>query len=136
MTMEWQIALGIAAIGLVVAVAAFIAGRLTLRDVARHKAALEAQVADHEQRLANLEREFNELRRGSQGMVRHIRDLRQQLQSLGERQEQIAYQDPEARLYNRAVKLLEQGAGLEEIMESCELPRAEAELLIRIHGRG
>ena len=42
-------------------------------------------------------------------------------------------QDPESRFYTRAVKLVELGATLEEIMRECELPRAEAELLVNFH---
>ena len=42
-------------------------------------------------------------------------------------------QDPESRFYTRAVKLVELGASLEEIMRECELPRAEAELLLNFH---
>ena len=42
-------------------------------------------------------------------------------------------QDPDSRFYTRAVKLVELGATLEEIMRECELPRAEAELLLNFH---
>lgn len=86
-------------------------------------------------RLKRLEHEFTELRRGSQALIKLVRELKEELEQLAQRQQQFEFQDPEAKLYNRAVKLLEQGAGLDEIMEACELPRAEAELLMRIHGR-
>lgn len=86
-------------------------------------------------RLKRLEHEFTELRRGSQALIKLVRDLKEEQEQLAQRQQQFEFQDPEAKLYNRAVKLLEQGAGLDEIMDACELPRAEAELLMRIHGR-
>jgi hypothetical protein len=44
--------------------------------------------------------------------------------------------DPESKLYNRAMKMVQLGAGLEEIMLECELPRAEAELLLNLHRQG
>lgn len=124
--------LGLAALALVMALLAWIAGGRRWRQELQGRDEL---IADKEARLARLEQEFAELRRGSQGMVKLIRELRDEVRNLGQKQEQMEVNDPEARLYNRAVKLLQQGAGLEEIMEACELPRAEAELLMRIHGR-
>lgn len=99
-------------------------------------AAVPAAADGDDARLKRLEHEFTELRRGSQALIKLVRDLKEELEQLAQRQQQFEFQDPEAKLYNRAVKLLEQGAGLDEIMEACELPRAEAELLMRIHGRG
>ncbi len=99
-------------------------------------AAVPAAADGDDARLKRLEHEFTELRRGSQALIKLVRDLKEELEQLAQRQQQLEFQDPEAKLYNRAVKLLEQGAGLDEIMEACELPRAEAELLMRIHGRG
>lgn len=124
--------LGLAALALVMALLAWVAGGRRWRQELQGRDEL---IADKEARLARLEQEFAELRRGSQGMVKLIRELRDEVRNLGQKQEQMEVNDPEARLYNRAVKLLQQGAGLEEIMEACELPRAEAELLMRIHGR-
>ncbi|MBQ1783381.1 MAG: DUF2802 domain-containing protein [Gammaproteobacteria bacterium] len=126
------LALGLAVAALILALLALVAGS---RRWQRELQGRDEQIADKEARLARLEQEFAELRRGSQGMVKLIRELRDEVRNLGQKQEQMEFNDPEARLYNRAVKLLQQGAGLEEIMEACELPRAEAELLMRIHGR-
>ena len=36
-------------------------------------------------------------------------------------------------LIENAVKMVELGAGIEEIMQECELPKAEAELLLSLH---
>lgn len=57
--------------------------------------------------------------------------LAQQLAQVKE----AAEQDPEARLYQRAAKLVATGTTVEELMEACELPRAEAELLLAVHQR-
>lgn len=37
------------------------------------------------------------------------------------------------KFYNRAFKLAAKGASLEEIMNECELPRAEVEMLLSVH---
>ncbi len=43
--------------------------------------------------------------------------------------------DPDSRLYSRASRMVELGADLEELMEECELPKAEAELLMSLRKR-
>ena len=132
--MQWLswLTLGLAVVALILALVAVLAGG---RRWQRELQGRDELIADKESRLARLEQEFGELRRGSQGMVKLIRELRDEVRNLGQKQEQMEVNDPEARLYNRALKMLQQGAGLEEIMEACELPRAEAELLMRIHSR-
>ena len=41
--------------------------------------------------------------------------------------------DPESKMYSRAMKMVQLGADLDEIIRECELPRAEAELLYNLH---
>ncbi|MBA6291769.1 DUF2802 domain-containing protein [Colwellia sp. MB3u-70] len=47
--------------------------------------------------------------------------------------EQLLHQQPEDKLYTRAQKLVELGGDLAEIMRECDIPRAEAEMLLSIH---
>ena len=47
--------------------------------------------------------------------------------------EQQLQQQPEDKLYSRAQKLVELGADIAEIMRECDIPRAEAEMLLSIH---
>ena len=47
--------------------------------------------------------------------------------------EQQLQQQPEDKLYSRAQKLVELGADIAEIMRECDIPRAEAEMLLAIH---
>lgn len=54
--------------------------------------------------------------------------LHNQQQQLDKQQEQ-----PQNPLYQRASKLAADGATIEDLMQECELPRAEAELLINLH---
>jgi len=37
------------------------------------------------------------------------------------------------KFYNRAFKLAEKGAGIDEIISECELPRAEVEMLLSVY---
>ncbi|MBN7821244.1 DUF2802 domain-containing protein [Bowmanella sp. Y57] len=86
--------------------------------------------------------ELHELRAGSIGMGQRIKQLESRqrafdnsLRETREQQQELAEMDPDTKLYNRAVKLLQQGASVDELMHECELPRAEAELLFSIHGK-
>jgi len=45
----------------------------------------------------------------------------------------LSKQQPEDKLYSRALKLAALGADLEEISQSCEIPLAEAEMLLAVH---
>ncbi len=60
--------------------------------------------------------------------------LESKVSELEQKYEEIQYQDPEGKMYNRAVKMVKAGSSIREIMEECEIPEAEAKLLISIHG--
>jgi ribosome-binding ATPase YchF (GTP1/OBG family) len=47
--------------------------------------------------------------------------------------EQFQNQQPQDKLYSRAFKLVELGADIEEVVRECDMPLAEAEMLISIH---
>jgi len=47
--------------------------------------------------------------------------------------EQLLNQQPQDKLYSRAFKLVELGADVEEVVRECEIPLAEAEMLISVH---
>ena len=59
-----------------------------------------------------------------------------EIEQISEHQQKMQLFNPESKLYNRAMKMVQLGAGLEEIMLECELPRAEAELLLNLHRQG
>lgn len=47
--------------------------------------------------------------------------------------DQVKSQEPQDKLYSRAYKLAALGAGIEEIMTECELPKAEVEMLLSVY---
>ena len=100
--------------------------------------ALQARLAGEQDRqagaLRGLSAEISALCSGASGMGDHLTRVEQQVRRLHERQEQLEMRDPVNREYHQAVKLIRNGVGLEELMESCGLVRAEAELLMRLHG--
>lgn len=101
---------------------------------------LTAQLESVQQQKASLQTETEELRAGVIGVGQRVLVMQEQYQRLqhefAELQAQhqaLALSDPESKIYSRAVKMVELGADLEEIVRECELPRAEAELLFNLH---
>ena len=50
-----------------------------------------------------------------------------------DRLQHLIEQQPEDKLYSRAFKLASLGADIEEIIAECDLPRAEAEMLLSVY---
>ncbi|MBV7314818.1 DUF2802 domain-containing protein [Shewanella sp. NIFS-20-20] len=119
--------LSITAIGIAVILCWYVK-RLTVRVDALAKV-LKAS----DKQKDDMKRDVSELRSGTIGVGRRVLELEntlsQQAMKLAETQEH----DPQARLYSRATKMVSLGADITELMAECELPRAEAELLLRLH---
>lgn len=80
----------------------------------------------------SLAKQLSELRAGSIGMSQKLAELSHRFDDLVEKQSELEMHDSEGRLYSRASKMVELGADLYELMEECDLPKAEAELLLSI----
>ena len=101
---------------------------------------LEQQLDYQAQQLQQSRHELEELRAGVIGVGQRVLQLdsgqaalSQQLTALADKQQALELVDPESKIYSRAMKMVQLGADLEEIMRECELPRAEAELLFNLH---
>jgi len=78
-------------------------------------------------------KQFSEIHAGTTAMGKRLNQLTQQVRRLEEKPQELAEQDNGNRLYSRATKLVELGADLDEIISECEIPKAEAELLLNLH---
>ncbi|WP_159084169.1 DUF2802 domain-containing protein [Saccharobesus litoralis] len=82
---------------------------------------------------------IDEVRTGAIGMGKTIQQIKAsvqvELQNMSDKQAELAMHDPDSKLYNRAAKMVAKGASVEEIMMECEIPRAEAELVIAMRGK-
>ena len=142
-----SITVWLAAAALMLAIVALIVAVMTSR---KHTELLERQ----QQRLLMLtealgalqntppqpEKEDNQAQ--LQPLYEALEQLRAQQQALHQQQQQFAstikqleQQEPEVKLYQRAAKLVEQGASVDDLMQACDLPRAEAELMLAMHQR-
>ena len=113
--------------------------RLSLQDNG-----LEKRLEYAIQQWQQSQHEVEELRSGIIGVGQRVlqlesslkqlqQDVQQQLSTLHEQQQALSLTDPDSKMYSRAMKMVQLGADLDEIMRECELPRAEAELLYNLH---
>ena len=92
----------------------------------------EARVELLQGQLESLRKQMMELHTGAIGMGQRLQSVEGAMQQVNDRQQELTLQDPGRRLYSRAAKMVELGADLDEVMNECELPKAEAELLISL----
>jgi hypothetical protein len=118
---------------LVLAFIFFIISYFLFKKLARKNHALEVLLKSVMANNELFKQQFVELHSGSIGMGKKIQQLEAQIKKTQENQQNIVAQAPENRLYTRATKMVELGASIEELMVECELPRAEAELLLNLH---
>ncbi len=95
--------------------------------------AKQKQLQEAQQQLSISRSEVAEMRAGMLSIGKRVVAVEEKSKELEQLQDAQKYDDPNAKIYSRAVKMVELGADLEEIIRECELPRAEAELLMSLH---
>ncbi|CAH9057129.1 hypothetical protein PSECIP111854_01933 [Pseudoalteromonas sp. CIP111854] len=95
--------------------------------------ALTHKIKDTHDQTAILRSEIAEVRSSLMSIGKRLVACESYAKELAQQQAVQKYDDPDAKIYSRAVKMIELGADLQEIMRECELPRAEAELLMSLH---
>lgn len=80
--------------------------------------------------------EIKEIRIAVLGLGKKVAGLESVTTEVSEKQEELQLIEPDSKLYSRAVKMVELGANVDEIVRECELPQAEAELLVSLHKSG
>lgn len=104
-----------------------------VRKLYRVQSAMELIVKELIKARDSNKKKFGELQTVTLGTGQKILDLEQRIVAMDELQQEMSIQAPENKLYSRAVKMVELGADVDEIMRECELPRAEAELLLSLN---
>jgi alanyl-tRNA synthetase len=91
--------------------------------------------ADNEA-VSKLREEIAQWQRQQQHAIKQLEQQQQtQQEQFATTLQQLEQQEPEIKLYQRAAKLVEQGASVDDLMQACDLPRAEAELMLAMHKR-
>lgn len=95
------------------------------------KEELNEQVFTEQQnKISSLEKNLTQVH---EQYEQQLKSALQQIAVLKNEVEQLTSQQPEDKLYTRAFKLAALGADAEEISQTCEIPLAEAEMLLAIH---
>ncbi|RKF19505.1 DUF2802 domain-containing protein [Alginatibacterium sediminis] len=84
----------------------------------------------------NIDLQFREVHQANASQTQELSRQEQLLGALSDEQEKFRFaqqEQPESKLYSRAMKLIELGADIDELVRECELPRAEAELIFNLH---
>ena len=87
------------------------------------------------QHQGKLSKQFVELRSVSTGLNKQILAVNDQIEVIQLRLSELEHTDSEGRFYSRATKMVQMGADLDELIEECELPKAEAELMITLQNK-
>lgn len=140
--MDWQLAaptlLELVLIVLVVVLAVTV--RLLYSHIRKLRTSIETNQAEHIEALARVEALANnannqqaEAQARTIVITRHLKELDEKQISIENELRELRLQDPSLRLYQRAAELVKQGASIDEIIEACDIPRAEAEMLVMVH---
>jgi ABC-type siderophore export system fused ATPase/permease subunit len=80
--------------------------------------------------ITSMQTDLNAMCSGAVGVGEHLRKLEERTQRLVQRQDALETQEAPERSYRHAIKMLRNGANLDQIMSDCGLARGEAELLM------
>ncbi len=133
MTLEQLLPLGIVATLALLVLLLWLWMRARLSALKR---SIDSQAQQHQQWQAahsELEDAVAELRTGSIGLGKRLVAVEAKLKQTEAKTEALAEMDPDQRVYNKAAQLVAQGYGVKDIMDSCGLSRAEAELVVNLH---
>ncbi len=88
-----------------------------------------------EKELEKCNKQLLEVRSVLVGLGQRVTEQQELIQHLSERIAELENIDNDGRLYTRASKMVKLGAGLNELIEECELPKAEAELMMSLQNK-
>lgn len=140
--MDWQLVAPTAIdliLIVIIGILVLMVGFLTVKHN-RLRADLDNLATSHSAELSRIEALANsannqqsEAQARSLVITRHLQSLDEKQTELENQLREQKLQDPSLRLYQRAAELVKQGASIDEIIEACDIPRAEAEMLMMVH---
>lgn len=94
----------------------------------------EARLRQLEEALELQRQSISGLTAGAVGMDRRLFALEGRERLLTERQETYENQQTDERPYGHAIRLVQQGAGMDRLVDELDLSESEADLIVRLHG--
>ena len=116
-----------------VGVAVVVIGLLMMAAVVMRRRQLK-RVADREAALQALRTDLGAMCTSVAGFGERLVRIEQQLRSVADRQDQLELRPGGERSYAHAIRMVQKGAEVDELVASCGINRGEAELLLRVHG--
>lgn len=116
---------GILLLSITAVTIALIAVRLNKRSTAQLTAVLQQQA----ELIQALRHQFELSDSGFHGMGKRMVELEKRVSKTMQKADSMDTRDPQAAAYKHAVKLVERGAAIDDIVKSCGLSRSEAELV-------
>lgn len=117
------------ALGLVLCTAALVAMLVSLRRLRRDRDKQQRQLAAMKKGLLELARRQQKTARGLQRLETGQQQLGQRLDLTRRQQQDLEMRDPGNVTYSHASRLVEMGAGCEDLVSNCGLSQAEARLI-------
>lgn len=119
-------------------------GQQSTETLLQQIAKVEEKLAQQQTNQRRIEEMLTELRSGFYGLSDKVKSLQQHqsqersfvensVESLSAKFQELESADPGSRLYSKAAKLIASGGTIEDVMMECDLPRAEAELMMNLH---
>lgn len=87
-----------------------------------------------QKQLKELAHELQTMTNAAHGVGKRINILSGQIRELDDRQEEFDLKEQGSQSMTQAIALAQKGASIDELMETCEMSRGEAELLMMVHG--
>ncbi|WP_080388343.1 flagellar transcriptional regulator FlrD [Vibrio cholerae] len=101
----------------------------------RQSETLRQQIRNLERELQKSNKQLLEVRSVMVGLGQKVSEQQDIIRHLNERLLELENTDADARLYTRASKMVQLGADLNELIQECELPKAEAELMMSLQNK-
>ena len=122
---------------LLAAAASFVAalGWVGAASANRRLAEQAAHTRQLRQELELVRQSISGLTAGAVGMDRRMQQLEVREKVLSERQETFEIQQSDEQPYGRAIRLVQQGAGVGRLVDELDLAESEAQLIVRLHGQ-
>lgn len=106
---------------------------LRLKQGQTRSAEYQRQQTRHlDKELQKANKQLLEVRSVVVGLGQKVSEQQDIIQHLNERITELEQADSDGRLYSRASKMVQLGADINELIEECELPKAEAELMMSL----
>ncbi|WP_080552127.1 flagellar transcriptional regulator FlrD [Vibrio mimicus] len=101
----------------------------------RQSETLRQQIRNLDKELQKSNKQLLEVRSVMVGLGQKVSEQQDIIRHLNERLLELENTDSDARLYTRASKMVQLGADLNELIQECELPKAEAELMMSLQNK-